>query len=233
MRIGKNIEMLEVKGSLMPVYPTLMWDTDNLVLADTGTPDMWSAICEQITKTGKRVENITALIFTHQDIDHIGCVKDVLAVAPNVKLYAHADEIPYINGQKEPQKIESMKKRFDLNTAEGKESFEQFRQGFVNRRVNIDVALNDGDVLDMCGGIEVIHTPGHTFGHICLLVKQEGVLIAGDGLNVADGKLTGANPMHTYDMEAANNSFKKLMKYDIKKVVCFHGGLYTGGVKAE
>jgi len=229
MRIGKNVEMLEIAGP-MSVYPTLLWDEKNLVLVDTGIPGMWGAICAAITKAGQRPEDITALILTHQDMDHIGCVKDVLAASPDVKIYAHADEVPYISGQKEPQKLESIKKRFDLSTDAGRAGFEQFRQGFANRSVAVDVPLRDGDVLDLCGGIEVIHTPGHTFGHICLLLP-DGTLVAGDGLNVADGKLTGANPEHTYDMDTARESVRKLSGYDIKKVVCFHGGLFDGDVE--
>ena len=44
-----------------------------------------------------------------------------------------------------------------------------------------DRALNDGDVLDFAGGLEVIHTPGHTAGHVSLLWKRDrGLLITGD-----------------------------------------------------
>jgi glyoxylase-like metal-dependent hydrolase (beta-lactamase superfamily II) len=33
----------------------------------------------------------------------------------------------------------------------------------------IDERIKDGDVLPIAGGIEVIHTPGHSKGHISLL----------------------------------------------------------------
>jgi len=119
MQIGKNVHMLEVTGQLMTAYPTLMWDENNLILVDAGTPDMWNALCEAITNTGQKPEDITALVLTHQDMDHIGCVRDVLAVAPKAKVYAHIDEVPYIRGEKEPQKIEMLKRRFDLSSTEG------------------------------------------------------------------------------------------------------------------
>jgi glyoxylase-like metal-dependent hydrolase (beta-lactamase superfamily II) len=32
----------------------------------------------------------------------------------------------------------------------------------------------------MANDIEVIHSPGHCAGHIALLLRQEGILIAGD-----------------------------------------------------
>ncbi len=43
--------------------------------------------------------------------------------------------------------------------------------------------LNDGDVLHLAGfEVEVLHTPGHTPGHCCFLIRREGVLFSGDHL---------------------------------------------------
>ncbi|HEX9643601.1 MAG TPA: MBL fold metallo-hydrolase [Acidimicrobiia bacterium] len=43
--------------------------------------------------------------------------------------------------------------------------------------------LADGAVLDLAGiQIEVLHTPGHTPGHCCFLVRREGLLFSGDQL---------------------------------------------------
>ena len=42
--------------------------------------------------------------------------------------------------------------------------------------------LVDGQVLDVAGGLRVLHTPGHTPGHISLLHPGSGVLITGDSI---------------------------------------------------
>jgi hydroxyacylglutathione hydrolase len=43
--------------------------------------------------------------------------------------------------------------------------------------------LTDGEVLDLAGlRFRVIHTPGHTPGHCCLWLEEEGVLFSGDHL---------------------------------------------------
>ena len=43
--------------------------------------------------------------------------------------------------------------------------------------------LTDGDVIDLGGTkLEVIHTPGHSYGHIMLLDSQKGRLFSGDQL---------------------------------------------------
>lgn len=44
-------------------------------------------------------------------------------------------------------------------------------------------ALDDGQVLDLAGiSFEVLHTPGHTPGHCCFHLPNEGVLFSGDQL---------------------------------------------------
>ncbi len=44
-------------------------------------------------------------------------------------------------------------------------------------------ALFDGQRLELAGiGLEVIHTPGHTPGHCCFFLKDEGLLFSGDHL---------------------------------------------------
>ena len=43
--------------------------------------------------------------------------------------------------------------------------------------------LHDGQVLEVAGlSFEVLHTPGHTPGHVCFRVADEGILFAGDHL---------------------------------------------------
>ena len=90
----------------------------------------------------------------------------------------------------------------------------------------IQRALVDGEILPLYGGIEVIHTPGHTPGHICLYLKSYRLLIAGDELRLEDGVLVGPVEAHTFDMPQALQSLKKLAAYDIETVICFHGGVY-------
>lgn len=51
----------------------------------------------------------------------------------------------------------------------------------------VDRALEDGDVLDLGEGgeVEVLHTPGHAPGHVCLFQRKFDGLIAGDMISTA------------------------------------------------
>ena len=61
-----------------------------------------------------------------------------------------------------------------------------------------DLDLTDGTVLTVDGlRIEVIHTPGHTLGSVCLYVPTDGALITGDTLfagSVGRTDLLGGDP---------------------------------------
>ena len=52
-------------------------------------------------------------------------------------------------------------------------------------------------------------------------------LITADALVAVDGELHGPNPKATYDLDSALKSLKKLTQYNIKTVICHHGGVYS------
>ena len=55
---------------------------------------------------------------------------------------------------------------------------------FLHTRISENTTphfLNEGDIIDLGGKhLEVIHTPGHSYGHIMLLEKETGRLFSGD-----------------------------------------------------
>jgi glyoxylase-like metal-dependent hydrolase (beta-lactamase superfamily II) len=97
----------------------------------------------------------------------------------------------------------------------------------------VDRTLRDGEELPLHGGIKVIHTPGHTPGHLSLFVKRARLLIAGDELRVEGGELVGPSESATPDMESAKASLAKLTDYQIDYVLCYHGGLYGPNASEE
>jgi glyoxylase-like metal-dependent hydrolase (beta-lactamase superfamily II) len=84
--------------------------------------------------------------------------------------------------------------------------------------------------LPYCGGLQVIFTPGHAPGHICLYLKESKTLIAGDAMICSEGNLRGPVQQTTLDMDEALQSLNKLASFEIEQVICYHGGLYQGNV---
>jgi glyoxylase-like metal-dependent hydrolase (beta-lactamase superfamily II) len=235
MKIENGIYMLEVPAKIMGrtsvVNLTMIWDEDSLILIDTGFPGQLPQIHEAAQKEGIPFSKLNMVILTHQDIDHIGCASDILKEMPDgVRVLAHEEEKEYINGKKKPVKLKKLEDNFEYLPDNMKMMYEKLKAGFEKSRVDIDETLIDGQELPYCGGITVVYTPGHTPGHICLYLKQWKILIAGDILSVKEGLLVKADQDINFDNELNMNSIKKLMKYDIETVICYHGGIYKGDV---
>ena len=81
----------------------------------------------------------------------------------------------------------------------------------------VDVKLKDGDYVELGDRkFEVIHTPGHTPGSICLYQKEKQLLIVGDALC---GDRVNLIRM---DKEIYINSIKKLLDLDVKLLIQTH-----------
>jgi len=91
-------------------------------------------------------------------------------------------------------------------------------------------AVGDGD--SVAGGLEIIETPGHTPGHICVLDPVAGILVAGDALTGANGEVAGPSPDFTPDMELANASVAKLGSFDYEVALFGHGEPVVSGASA-
>jgi len=117
-----------------------------------------------------------------------------------------------------------MFEHYDKLPVEQKAWCDKIKKEYPNFTIQVNHTLSDGEIMPVCGGIEVIHTPGHTPGHISLFLRESSILVTGDALNVIDGTLTGPNPQHTNDMELGLRSMEKAKKFPIKAVVSHHGG---------
>ena len=224
MRVADNVEMLEIGGEGFAVYPTLTWDAEHLVLVDTGFPGQADDIVKAIADAGFSAGRITHIIFTHQDIDHIGNIRELLCLSPGAQVLAHETEAPYIDGRKTPVKLAEMQAHYDSLPPDQKARCDQLRENFASRRVPIDRCLRDGEVLGFCGGIEVIHTPGHTPGHISLFLKESEILVSGDALNIENGAIAGPNPAFTQDMELGLASMERAKKWPFRGMISYHCG---------
>ncbi|MGZ4902816.1 MAG: MBL fold metallo-hydrolase [Halobacteriota archaeon] len=235
MKITDGVEMLELqaRGFAGPtiLHPTLVWDDTMAILIDTGFPDQLPQITEAMDRIGIRLNRLDKIIITHQDIDHIGSLPDIIQASEHkIDVLSSEEERPYIEGHTPLIKMD----RARLSERLASLPMEQRQQAealFVNPpKADVDKTVADGEVLPYAGGITVIFTPGHTPGHICLYLDDSKTLVAGDALVVTDGTLQGPNPQATFDLATAMKSVKKLTHYDIKTVICYHGGIYGDDV---
>lgn len=150
-----------------------------------------------------------ALLLTHGHIDHGGGA-GVLVAEHRIEAYVHPDD--------------------DFLTLDPltqlRMLFGMVPPGNYSPPAN-RIPLGDGQVLALAGlDLEVVHTPGHTPGHCCFLVRAEGVLFSGDHLfagSIGRTDLPGGN----YDTLMESMRSKVLPLDDHVQVYPGHGPATT------
>jgi glyoxylase-like metal-dependent hydrolase (beta-lactamase superfamily II) len=222
MRIANSVYVLPIPRS--PQEPesflnlTLIMDEQNgNTLVDAGLPNQTEAISAALVEAGIGVGDLRRIIFTHQDLDHVGSGA-ALVRQSDARVLAHPADAPYIEGSQRPLKPspEMLEQRPQM-----REVLERLEP------VGIDEYVEDGTRLDLAGGTRVISTPGHTPGHISLYVERSKVLIAGDALTAQRGSLNGPNPSMTLEIRTAIQSVRRLADLEIDTIVCYHGGVVS------
>ena len=222
MKLNDDVFMLALtmntNGQSRQLHPALILDaTHGPTLVDTGLPGQLSAIDTALAEAGLRMQDLKRIIITHQDIDHVGSLHELVR-ASGARVLAHATEVAYIDGTQRPIKW----------TPELLEQMPQMRALIDHwRPTPVDEHLQDGVRLDLAGGVRVIFTPGHTPGHISLYLERTKTLLAGDALLADDGRLMGPNPspLVTPDLALAHRSVQNLAELDVQTIVCYHGGV--------
>ena len=150
-------------------------EDDGLTLVDTGLPGSTDKIFAALQKGGKNPAHIKRIILTHLHTDHAGNAADIKRRV-NARVYAHREDARLL------ERGVSGRPMTLTPGLTNKFIYQMFIKSAGNavQPVTIEEKLSDGDVLPLLGDIKVIHTPGHSAGHVALLLPSEGVLIAAD-----------------------------------------------------
>jgi len=214
------------------IYPVLLWDErDGATLIDAGVPGSHVEIEGHLARLGLGWKDIRRLLLTHQDIDHIGGARAVVD-ASGAEVLAHEGDVPYIQGERrllkmDPSRIETMLGALPPERRAG------VREMLLHPpSVHVDRVVSDGERLPYRDGLLVVHTPGHTPGHLSIFLGRDRLLVSGDALRVVDGEMAGPSPTATADVPQAMASLRKLLSLPIDRVLCYHGGLTRPGAAA-
>lgn len=178
------------------------------------------------------LENLTHLIITHHDFDHIGSLYELKQKYPQIKILATDIEKAYIEKQRKPLRLEQAEKIYPTLSEDEKKQALFFHKILESvDRGEVNEVLKNHQILPIGKGIEVIFTPGHTEGHISLYIKENKTFIAGDTLVLMNEQLVVPYPEFAYDADQAKESVKALYPYEIENFICYHGGVYKGNWK--
>ncbi len=183
-----------------------------LTLIDAGTVGSAPRILRALHAIGRGPDDIEQIVVTHYHPDHAGGVAALLRLSP-ARVAVHAVEAPYIRGERPRGErgpfgrlgaLSSLPARLFLPPAP------------------VDDVLRDGDELPALGGVRVLHTPGHTPGHVALYLPDIALLIAGDMLQVREGMIAAPSRLFSEDWPAALRSIGRLAGLEIDTIAFSH-----------
>jgi|SRR5680860_24812 len=197
------------QGGRFPHSNGLMLDTELKVLVDTG----FGRAAREAIMDGKDVDLI---INTHFHLDHAYGNR----FFPQAKVWAHTLDAPALRSPQQFKEFTGFP--WDSENV----NLLHFPEGPAYREVYRE--LEDEEILDFgVVTLQVIHTPGHTPGHISLYEPTARILFSGDI------DLSPFGPWYgnlRSDLEKFAGSIKRLIDLEPKMIATSHSGIITDNI---
>ena len=205
---------------------------DSWTLIDAGLPFTAAHIRSWVERHFDRRPN--AIVLTHGHFDHVSAAGE-LANRWGVPVYAHPSEFPYLTGEKQypPPNVSAGGGMMSLLSP-------LYPKGPVNIAEHLRAIPVDEERLAVMPGWSIIHTPGHTPGHVSFFRPSDGTLIVGDAFCTTkpesffeaalaqEPELHGPPAYFTSDWGSACASVHRLAKLPVRTVVPGHGKPIAG-----
>jgi glyoxylase-like metal-dependent hydrolase (beta-lactamase superfamily II) len=173
---------------------------EEIILVDTGRPGQGKGILKELNSMNIKPEDVKHILITHHDIDHIGSLA-LIEKETGASIWASKEDIPYICGNKSRHGIKKY-------------------LSYIMRTKKPNKILPYPEELRI-GNIEVIPTPGHTPGHVCLLYDE--VLFVGDLFRTSKGKIVPMRSFMNWNESLLKESITKIGSYDFEWICPAHG----------
>ncbi len=201
------------------------------LLVDTGFDDSIRTTVVNYFKEKKlSLDAVRYVINTHSDYDHTGGNKAVRELMPNALICA---------GERDRPMIENLNSMFfdrynefekDHGFAESKDAKDFMMT--VAFETNVDIGFAGNERIDLGGRyVEILHTPGHSWGHVSILDEKSRAIIIGDAVLgnsvlLADGQ--PAFPPTYRFVEAYRSTIRLLKGYQASEILTSHYPRYVG-----
>jgi glyoxylase-like metal-dependent hydrolase (beta-lactamase superfamily II) len=225
----------------------LLSDEDGDTLVDCGVAaagadgprdDPAGALTEGLAAVGGALDRIARLVVTHAHIDHFGLAGEVVRRSGG-ELWMHRrtelDLAKYAEPDEAVDRRTLMLADHGLYGPELTEASEGLRDWMpVMPSVGRPTRLLEGGERFRAGGRtwDVVHTPGHSPGHVCLWSAQDGLLCSGDHvLQVVSPPVTFERGFETDPMGSYLESLDRVRAMAPELVLPGHGPPFRDGAR--
>lgn len=149
---------------------------DGLTMVDCGTTRSGPRLVRSVRLLGMAPTAIRNVVLTHWHADHMGSAARLAASSAAPAVHVGRDDAPPVRGE--------VPRPHDLAGPGDITRLGRLVSRFATPGPPVDdvAILDDGQQLPFAHGARVVFSPGHTAGHVSVLVEQAGVLIAGDAV---------------------------------------------------
>lgn len=201
---------------------------NELCLIDTGMPGDAEKITTAIAMLGYNPETIRYILITHGHLDHTGSLAELKKIS-GAQVVAGIKDVPYIEGSRKSwtMRREGVGGLFFKTILFFVETF-----FFTYQPVRVDIPCSGGEMIDCCGGIQALATPGHSRGSLSFYHQEKRLLFVGDALNGTGG--FGLPKRFGCDSYAdALRSVENLVQLDFDICLLGHGVPVVGNAKQQ
>ncbi|MCC7446696.1 MAG: MBL fold metallo-hydrolase [Anaerolineae bacterium] len=232
MEIAPGIHRIEAPLGDRFVCMYLLVGSQRTLLIDTGLAHMiGEAVVPYMQQLGLNPANLSYVLISHIDFDHTGGCGAVRQIAPNAVFMCHALDRPMI------EDVEAMiQGRYSVYVADHGIDESPETKALIRKEaqhVPMDIAVQGGEVLHLGGGwhVEILHTPGHSRGHLSVYDPRSKTMIIIDSV-LWNAVLTKEGqpafpPTYRY-VDTYLSTIHRLQGYDLEALATAHYPLYCG-----
>jgi glyoxylase-like metal-dependent hydrolase (beta-lactamase superfamily II) len=212
--ITDNIARLELDAKIADLFSTtvtawLVRGDEGFALIDTGPPQAAGEVVDAVADaTGGKGPSL--ILLTHGHYNHAGGLT-ALQLAWNPPIAAHVEEVPYIVGDRDYSRVRSSNPGYWLGSL--------LMESNPWSIPNVSKVTQGQTIM----GLDVIHLPGHTPGHLGFLHAKDKALICGDAMMNMGKRLMAPNPLTTTHPKLAKHSIFRLTERNFQHLLLSHG----------
>ena len=209
----------------------LLIEGGKITMVDAGLPGSSAGILAYLDEIGLAPQAIRRVIITHHHVDHVGGLPEILKLSA-AEVWAHRDDAAVIEGTVPrpgipPERVEAMLAAIPAEQRVAAAA--RMKHMSEVAPATVDLRLVGGEELNVLGGVQILHSPGHTAGHLCLYLPVLSLLVAGDLLRLEDGVIRESPVGFAADADQALDSARQIVTLGFERFIGYHGGYRVSG----